>query len=102
VIEAKDGEEAVRIFEENRETVDLLLFDVIMPRKNGRIAYEEIKKMRPDVNVLFMSGYSADMISKEGILEKDLSFIAKPISPTELLRKVREALDRKQGSGREN
>jgi CheY-like chemotaxis protein len=95
VIEAKDGEEAVRIFGENRETVDLLLFDVIMPRKNGKTAYEEIKKMRPDMNVLFMSGYSGDMISKENILEKDLSFIAKPVSPTELLRKVRAALDRK-------
>jgi PAS domain S-box-containing protein len=102
VIEAKDGEEAVRIFGENRDTVDLLLFDVIMPRKNGKTAYEEIKIMRSGVNVLFMSGYSADMISKEGILEKGLSFIAKPVSPSELLRKVREALDRKHGSEREN
>ncbi|MHB8844091.1 MAG: c-type heme family protein [Nitrospirota bacterium] len=95
VMEAKDGEDAVRMFEQNRETIELLLFDVIMPRKNGKTAYEEIRRMRPDMKALFMSGYSADMISQEGILEKDLNFIAKPLSPTELLQKVREVLDSK-------
>ncbi len=94
VIEAKDGEEAVSIFGENRDRIDLLLLDVIMPRKNGRAAYDAIKAIKPGINVLFMSGYSADMISKEGILEKGLSFISKPVSPTELLLKVREVLDK--------
>jgi PAS domain S-box-containing protein len=98
VIEAKDGEEAVRTFGENRTTVDLLLFDVIMPRKNGKMAYEDIRRMRTDVNVIFMSGYSTDIISREGILEKEMNFIAKPVSPTELLRKVRDVLDKKDGA----
>jgi len=96
VIEAKDGEDAVRAFGENRERIGLLLFDVIMPKKNGRVAYDEIRRIRPGIKALFMSGYSADMISKEGILEKGLSFISKPVSPTELLMKVREVLDRKE------
>jgi nitrogen-specific signal transduction histidine kinase len=93
VIEAKDGEEAVRVFGENRDRIDLLLFDVIMPKKNGRAALDEIRARQPRAKVLFMSGYSADMISKEGILDEGVSFIPKPVSPSELLRKVREVLD---------
>lgn len=95
MIEAKDGEEAVSLFGENRDRIDLLLLDVIMPRKNGRDAYEAIRAVKPGVKVLFMSGYSADMISKEGILERDQICISKPVSPTELLMKVREVLDKK-------
>lgn len=95
VIVAKDGIDAVEVFREDRDRINLLLLDVIMPRKNGKDAYEEIRMLRPGIKVLFISGYSADMISKEGILEKGLSFISKPVSPSELLRKVREALDRK-------
>ncbi len=95
VIEAKDGDDVVRVFGENRDRIDLLLLDVIMPRKNGKAAYEEIRRIKPGIKALFMSGYSADMISKEGILEKGLNFISKPVSPTELLQKVREVLDKK-------
>jgi PAS domain S-box-containing protein len=94
VIVAMDGNDAVRAFKENRDRIGLLLFDVIMPRRNGKDAFEEIRTMRPDIKVLFISGYSADMISTEGILEEGLSFISKPVSPSELLRKVREILDR--------
>ncbi len=93
VIEAQDGLEAVRLFDENRDRIGLLLLDVIMPRKNGKAAYDEIRAIRPGVKALFISGYSADMIDKEGILEKGVSFISKPVSPTELLRKVRSVLD---------
>jgi CheY-like chemotaxis protein len=96
VIEAKDGDDAVRVFGEDRDRIDLLLLDVIMPRKNGKAAYEEIRRIKPGIKALFMSGYSADMISKEGILEKGISFISKPVSPTELLLKVREVLDKKE------
>ena len=81
VIVAKDGTDAVRHFQENRDRINLLLLDVIMPRKNGKDAYEEIRTIKPDIKVLFISGYSADMISKEGILEKGLSFISKPVLP---------------------
>ena len=96
VIEARDGVDAVEVFRQNRDRIDMLLLDVIMPRKNGKAAYDEIRTIKADVKVLFISGYSADMISKEGILERGLHFISKPLSPTDLLQKVREVLDRKE------
>ncbi len=93
VIESADGEEAVRLFQEQRDRIQLLLLDVIMPKKNGRAALTEIRKTRPDIRALFISGYSADTIDREGMLEKGVHFIAKPLSPTELLQKVRDVLD---------
>ena len=96
VIEAKDGADAVEVFRKDRDRIDMLLLDVIMPRKNGKAAYDEIRTIKADVKVLFISGYSADMISREGILERGLHFISKPLSPTDLLQKVREVLDGKE------
>ncbi|MDP2278757.1 MAG: response regulator, partial [Nitrospirota bacterium] len=94
VIEAVDGEEAVSKFMENKDAIDLLLLDVVMPKMSGREAYEIIKKVKPDIKLLMTSGYSADFISKKGMLEEGLNFLAKPMSPTNLLKKVREALDK--------
>jgi PAS domain S-box-containing protein len=95
VIEARDGEEALRRFKENRDRVQLLIFDVIMPKKNGKEVYDEIRKIRPGVKIIFTSGYTADILHKKGILEEDLNFVSKPVEPTELLRNVRNALDGK-------
>jgi CheY-like chemotaxis protein len=92
VIEAVDGEEAVRKFIENKNVVKLLLFDIIMPKKNGKDAYVEIKKIRPDIKAIFVSGYTADIIHQKGILETGLDFIVKPIAPGDFLKKVRETL----------
>ncbi len=94
VIEAVDGEDAVSTFTKNRDRVQLLILDVIMPRKNGKEVYEEIRRARPDVKVIFSSGYTADILQKKGIPEEEFNFISKPVSPTALLRKVREALDK--------
>jgi CheY-like chemotaxis protein/two-component sensor histidine kinase len=94
VIEAGDGEEAVKKFSEQSAAIDLLVFDVIMPKKNGKDAYLAIKKTRPDIKVLFTSGYTEEIIRKRGILDPDMVFIMKPVSPTMLLRKVREVLDK--------
>ena len=93
VIEAVDGEDAIKVFNENKNNVQLLLLDLIMPKMNGKEAYDEIRKIRPDIKVIFGSGYTSDIIDKKGILEEGLNFITKPISPRELLRKVREVLD---------
>ncbi|MEW6108119.1 MAG: PAS domain S-box protein [Nitrospirota bacterium] len=93
VIDAVDGEDAVKKFIENKDEIKLLIFDVIMPKKNGNEAYEAIKKITPGIKVIFISGYTADIIIRKGILEKGLDFIVKPVSPVELLRKVREVLD---------
>ena len=93
VKEAGDGEDAVKVFVENKDEIQLLLFDVIMPKKNGKEAYEEIKKMAPEIKALFMSGYTADIVGRKGALEQGVNFISKPVIPDELLRKVRELLD---------
>jgi len=94
VIEARDGNDTVKKFIENKDKVKFLLLDVIMPKKNGKEVYKEIKRIRPEVKALFISGYTADVMHKKGILEKGINFIAKPVSPDKLLRKVREVLDK--------
>ncbi|MCL4475660.1 MAG: MEKHLA domain-containing protein [Nitrospirae bacterium] len=93
VIAAEDGEDAIKKFMNNKEDIQLLLLDVIMPKKNGKEVYEEIKKINPRIKVLFLSGYTANLIHKKGILDEGLDFILKPVSPKELLRKVRRVLD---------
>jgi signal transduction histidine kinase/CheY-like chemotaxis protein len=97
VIEAADGEEALSKFRQHGDTIELILADVIMPKMSGRQFCEEALKAKPDIKIIFTSGYPADLVQKEGILEPGLHFIAKPSSPETLLRKVRELLD-SQGS----
>jgi DNA-binding response OmpR family regulator len=94
VIEAIDGEDAVKRFKENKDKIQLLILDVIMPKKNGKQVYDEIMELKPDAKVIFSSGYTANIIQKKGILEEGIDFLLKPVSPQELLRKVREALDK--------
>ena len=94
VYEAADGEEAVKVFMEHVESINLLLLDVIMPKKNGREAYREIEKIRPDMKALFTSGYPADIIEKRGLLEEGFEVILKPVTLVALLQKVRRVLDR--------
>ena len=99
IIEAENGEDAVRKFKENIGTVPLVLLDVIMPVKNGREAYEEIKGIEPGIKTIFMSGYTDDIISKNGMLEEGFDFISKPINPDTLMRKIRDVLDRQNLPG---
>ncbi|MBI5739150.1 MAG: PAS domain S-box protein [Nitrospirae bacterium] len=94
VIEAADGREAVNKFSENKDNIELLIFDVIMPKMNGKEAYDRIKAMRPDIKVLFTSGYPADFIHRQEIMEEGLNFVSKPVSPAGLLRKVKEVLEK--------
>ena len=94
IIEAENGEEAVRKLKENRGDVSLILLDVIMPVKNGREACEEIKVIDPGVKTIFMSGYTDDIISRKGILQEGFDLVSKPINPTTLMRRIRDILDR--------
>ncbi|OGW65544.1 MAG: hypothetical protein A2222_02675, partial [Nitrospirae bacterium RIFOXYA2_FULL_44_9] len=86
VIEAVDGKEAIEKFRENKDSIGLLLLDVIMPKMNGKGVYEEARKIKPGIKALFSSGYPADFIHKKGILEEGLNFISKPASPHEFLK----------------
>ncbi len=94
VILAEDGQEAVEKLAASGERVRLVLLDMIMPRKGGREAYEEIRALRPGVRVLFSSGYSPDLLESRGGRSEARDLLTKPFQPQELLRRVREALDR--------
>lgn len=94
VTEAVDGEDAVRRFHEYRDQIRLLILDVIMPKKDGREVYEEIKRLKPDVRVIFISGYPEDVVRRKGLENDEFAFLAKPVTPDDLIQKVREALDR--------
>lgn len=94
VIEAVDGEDAIDKYREHNNEIRLVIMDAVMPKKNGREAFEEIRRIYPGARVLFMSGYAADTLDAKGILDNGLDFILKPISPAELLKKVREVLER--------
>ena len=93
VIEAVDGEDAVRKFMENRDSIDIFLSDLIMPKMNGKDACDEIRKINPAMKVIYASGYAPDVIRQKVSLEVGARLIFKPVSPFELLRKVRSTLD---------
>jgi len=93
VIEAADGVQAVNLFRDNRDKIQLLILDVIMPKKNGKECCDEIKELAPGVKVIFTSGYTANIIHKKGILDEGIDLILKPVSPNQLLRRIREVLD---------
>jgi PAS domain S-box-containing protein len=94
VIEATDGEDAVNKFTLHKDEIELILLDVVMPNKNGREVYKEIKEIKPDIKALFTSGYPSDIVHRQGILEKGFELIMKPAAPAVLLKKIREVLDR--------
>jgi CheY-like chemotaxis protein len=94
IIEAANGEEAIQKFMNHAGEVQLLLLDVIMPQKNGWEAYDIIRRVRPDIRVIFMSGYTADVFQKRAIPEKTMNVLSKPIPPSDLLKAIRRELDR--------
>lgn len=94
VIEASDGHEAIAKFRENKDRIQLVILDVIMPKKNGKEVYDEIKRLSPDMKTLFISGYTADIIRKKELQKEGLNFISKPISPVDILKKIRSVLDK--------
>jgi two-component system cell cycle sensor histidine kinase/response regulator CckA len=94
VIEAVDGEEAIEKFTRHGDEIDMLILDVIMPKKNGREVYETVKSIRPDIKAVFMSGYTADVIIRKKLLDEKMHFVEKPVSPKVLLTKMREAFNK--------
>jgi PAS domain S-box-containing protein len=97
VLLACDGEEAIRISREHAGPIDLLITDVVMPRVGGRELAAQLSSDRPDLNVLYMSGYTEEAVSNHGILDPGSAFLEKPFSPDVLARKVRSVLERNGG-----
>ncbi len=93
VLEAKNGHDAIEIANRHVGSIHLLLTDVIMPGMNGKELSEKLKAARPLMRVLFMSGYTDDIIAPHGILEPEVAFIQKPLSPLHLARRVRALID---------
>ncbi|HEY0701542.1 MAG TPA: response regulator [Candidatus Acidoferrales bacterium] len=94
VLTARDGEEAVREFENHRDQIELLLFDVVLPKMNGPKAYARICALKPNVPIIFATGYSPEIEMLQEVQRQGLSILQKPYVPRELARRVREALDR--------
>jgi nitrogen-specific signal transduction histidine kinase/ActR/RegA family two-component response regulator len=93
VIEAVDGEDAVHKYREHKDRIELLIFDLIMPKKSGNEAYDEIRKIKPDIKILFVTGYSPDIVRVKASIENPAAIIYKPFSSTDLLNKARSILD---------
>jgi nitrogen-specific signal transduction histidine kinase/ActR/RegA family two-component response regulator len=97
VLEARDGNEALLLYERHATSIDLILTDVVMPQMSGRELADRFAAIRPDVPLLFMSGYTAKAIVQHGVLDPQTPFLAKPFTPSTLTAKVRETLDRRGG-----
>ncbi|MBP2676807.1 MAG: hypothetical protein H6Q84_3647, partial [Deltaproteobacteria bacterium] len=92
VLPAASPGEAIRLAGEGGREIRLFITDVVMPEMNGKELAERLLEIRPGLNHLFMSGYTADVIAHQGVLEEGVNFIQKPFSMKELANKVREVL----------
>lgn len=99
VVTAAGGEEALGLFADQGEYIDLILMDVIMPKKDGRQVYLDVTKIRPGMKCIFMSGYTADVLDRKGMLDGTYDFVAKPATQTVLLSTVRRVLDTPAATG---
>lgn len=95
VLQAADGGAAYAAAEKHRAPIHLLLTDVVLPNINGRQLSEQIRKLKPEIKVLFTSGYTENAIAHHGVIDAGVSFIGKPYTLEALAKKVRDTLDGK-------
>jgi CheY-like chemotaxis protein len=100
VLLAEDGQEAVELYQRERDRIDLVILDLTMPRLSGHDAFRQLREIDPSVRVLFASGYSAEHLTADDP-ERVLGFVGKPYRPRELAQSVRSALERVRGAERD-
>ncbi len=93
VLPAATPTEAVDLAKAHADKIHLLMTDVVMPEMNGRDLAGQIAELYPDIRNLFMSGYTANVIAHQGVLDDGVAFIQKPFSMADMTEKVREVLD---------
>ena len=93
VLATSSPDAAVDLAERHPGEIELLLTDVVMPGFSGKDLSEKVLRIRPDIRVLYMSGYTANVIAHHGVLESGINFLQKPFRPQELARRVRRILD---------
>ncbi len=93
ILDAENGEDALRVCGEYEGQIDLMITDVVMPKMGGREAAERLQHLYPQIKVIYMSGYTDNTIVHYGVLAPELNFIQKPFTPKGLARKVRETLE---------
>ncbi|MGE3804053.1 MAG: response regulator, partial [Gemmataceae bacterium] len=94
VLEASGGQEALDLVARHQGEIDMLLSDVVMPEMNGRELYRKLGEQRPDLKVLFVSGYTDSALLRHGLTDKNINILLKPFAADEFLRLVRETLDK--------
>jgi two-component system cell cycle sensor histidine kinase/response regulator CckA len=94
VHEASSGTDAMRMFSEHASSIPLIVTDVVMPGMSGGELAQRVRALRPDVRILFVSGYTDDKVVRRGVLHGEEDFLQKPFTPMELAQRVRAALDR--------
>jgi PAS domain S-box-containing protein len=92
VLEASDGDEAIRVAEHHPEAIHLLVTDVVMPGMGGRVLADRLLSRYPGMKVLYLSGYTDDAVVRHGVLHEDVDFLQKPFSPNALAHHVRAVL----------
>ncbi len=93
VLEAESGRQALGVFARRGEEIDAVLLDMMMPILDGVETFRELRRQRPDVRVVFSSGYSEEEASRLLAGEEQVAFIQKPYLPQDLARKVRQILE---------
>jgi two-component system cell cycle sensor histidine kinase/response regulator CckA len=97
VIDAANGAEAIGLSAGHPGPIHMMITDIVMPGMNGRELADHLQAQRPDMKILFMSGYTADVIVQRGIIDSMEGFLAKPFSPIALTATIREVLGRHAG-----
>ena len=94
ILKAHSGSAALTLARQYQGKIDLILTDVVMPHMSGREMAEQLKTLQPQMKVIFMSGYTSDIMVRHGVETAEIEFLPKPFSPSKLAAKVREVLDK--------